>query len=127
MTFYWIYQRSERSDLIKNILKRFGFHPPSITLLAAVAHHNKWDTDQPAREWDEHRTDTLQTHHNKGLAATIGLSFSSLMFQELGPDARDLLGVVAFFPQGVDENNIDRLFPMIPGRMNMLEKFCVLS
>jgi len=52
-------------------------------------------------------TDILRTDHNKGLAATIGLSLSPLMFQELGSKARDLLGVVAFFPQGVDENDID--------------------
>ena len=84
-TFYCIYQHGERSGLIKNILKQFGFHPLSITLLATVAHHNKWDTDQLAREWDEHRTDIPQTHGNKGLAATIRLSLSSLMFRELGP------------------------------------------
>ena len=126
-TFYRIYQHQERSDLIKNILKQLDFHPLAITLLAAVTHHNKWDTDQLVREWDEHRTDILQTHGNKGLAATIGLSLSSLVFQELGPDARDLLGVVAFFPQGVDENNIDWLFPTIPERENILDKFCVLS
>ena len=126
-TFYRIYQHQERSDLIKNILKQLDFHPLAITLLATATHHNKWDTDQLAREWDEHRTDILQTHGNKGLAATIRLSLSSLMFRELGPDARDLLGVVAFFPQGVDENNIDWLFPTIPERKNILDKFCVLS
>ena len=49
------------------------------------------------------------------------------MFRELGPDARDLLDVIAFFPQGIDENNLDWLFPTVSDRRNVFDKLCVLS
>ena len=125
--FYDIYSDHGRSSVINDLLERLDFHALSIALLATVASHSGWDYDRLASEWDTQRSQVLKTDFNKSLAATIELSLSSLTFLSLGPDARDLLGVVAFFPQGVDEKNLDWLFPTVANRKNAFDKFCILS
>ena len=125
--FYDIYSDRGRSSVINDLMERLAFHALSITLLATAASHSGWDYDRLASEWDTQRSQVLKTDFNKSLAATIKLSLNSPTFSSLGPDARDLLGVVAFFPQGVNEKNIDRLFPTIANRKNTFDKFCVLS
>ena len=125
--FYGIYDDNGRSDIISDLLQRLDFHALSITLLATTASHNMWDYDRLAREWNTRRTQVLRTDYNESLAATIELSLASPMFCKLGPDARDLLGLIAFFPQGIDENNLDWLFPAISDRRNIFDKICILS
>ena len=125
--FYGIYRNIGRSNISRGLLERLDFHALSITLLATAASQNAWDYDRLAGEWDTRRAQVLQTHHNKSLAATIELSLASPTFQSLGPDARDLLGVIAFFPQGIDGKNLDWLFPSISNTKKIFDGFCVLS
>ena len=126
-TFHRIYKHGERSDSIDDILKQLDLHPLSITLLATVAQQNKWDTDRLTVEWSRQRTAVLNPKHSRSLAATIELSLSSPTFQELGPDAREFLEVVAFFPQGINEKNVHWQYPTISNAPKILDEFCVLS
>ena len=127
--FYGIYgnRGRSRSTVVNDLLQRLDFHALSITLLATAASHNTWDCDRLAKEWDSRRTQVLRTDYKESLAATIELSLTSPSFYKLGPDGRNLLGVVAFFPQGIDEQNLDWFFPAIPDRKEIFDKFCVLS
>ena len=126
-TFYRIYRLGEQSDEINGILKELDFHPLSITLLATVSQQNRWNTKRLTAEWERQRTGVLRARNLGSLAATIELSLASPMFQELGPDSREVLGVVAFFPQGVDEDSVSELFPAISDGPSMFDTFCNLS
>ena len=124
--FYRIYPEGERSNLIDGLLERLDFHPLSITILATVASQKLWDYHRILEEWKKQKVKVLKTGHGS-LAATIEVSLESPTFRELGPQAHKVLGVVAFFPQGVDEKKLDWLFPDILDRENILDTFCMLS
>ena len=125
--FYGIYKNSGRSDIARELIQQLDFHALSITLLATTATYNMWTHDRLAKEWGVRRAQVLRTARNDSLEAAIELSLTSPTFRNLGPIAREILGVVAFFPQGIDEDNLDWLFPTISDRANIFDNLCVLS
>jgi tetratricopeptide (TPR) repeat protein len=125
--FYGIYGSRGKSGVINDLLHRLDFHALSITLLATTASQNAWDYDRLEREWNAQRARVLQTNYNESLAITVELSVATPTFRSLDPNARDLLGVIAFFPQGIDEKNLDWLFPTISNRNTLFDTFCLLS
>ena len=152
--FNAIYNNGGRSGIVGDLIKQLDYHALSVALLATTACRNAWDYDRLAAEWDAHGVGVLRTDFNKSLAATIELSLASPTFRTLAPaskpnkfvafaafsklipspllrklppSARELLEVVAFFPQGIDEKNLDWLFPTIPDGKSIFDKFCVLS
>ncbi|KAF9780516.1 P-loop containing nucleoside triphosphate hydrolase protein, partial [Thelephora terrestris] len=126
--FYNIYGEGDRSGIIDDLLRRLDFHALSITLLATTASDNMWSFDRLAEEWGEQRTrDPYRSVPVNELFTGIELSLTSPTFRKLDTNARDLLGVVAFFPRGIDEKNLDWLFPTVPSRKLIFDKFCALS
>ena len=125
--FYDIYNNSGRSDIIRDLIQQLDFHALSITLLATTAAQNMWDHNRLAKEWGVRRAQVLRTDRNESLEAAIELSLSSPTFCKLGPIAREVLAVVAFFPQGINEDNLDWLFPTISNMTSILDKLCSLS
>ena len=153
--FYAIYDNGGRSDIISDLVERLDRHALSITLLAKVASHRVWDYDRLAGEWKTRRAQVLEAVGDGGLKATLDLSLTSPTFDKFSPSpsqtsrerfaskvrkfispltphppifsARELLEVVAFFPQGVNEKNLEWLFPTIPDSRDILDTFCMLS
>ena len=127
--FYHIYGDDRRSDIADDLLRRLDFHPLSITLLATTGtgSHYALNYSQLASVLSVHRTQVLLTDYSESLVASIHLSLASPTFRSLGPDARDLIGVVAsVFPQGIDEKSLEWLFPTASHRKN-IDEFCGLS
>ena len=125
--FYDIRGDDGRSDIINDLLQRVDFHPLSTILLATTASRNSWDSDLLAAEWNTQRAKVPLRDYDKNLTATIELLLASPTFHNLGPNARDLLGVVAFFPQGIDQENLDWLFPTISNTRDIFDHSCALS
>jgi len=120
------------SLVIEELLKELEYHALSVTLLATVSLQNWWGDDKLAREWGKRPTGILANRHSKddpanSLTTTIDLSLGSTMFTALGGDAREVLKVVAFLPQGMDEEKLEWMFPTVACIQDIIDTFCILS
>ena len=125
--FYSIYTNRGNVTDIDSLLHQLDYHPLSINVLATVATQNRWKHPRLIQEWEKRRISLLETHHGQGLTAAIELSLKSPMFTRLGPNARDILGVIAILPQGVNEAELEWIFPTVSSIRDVVDTFLILS
>ena len=125
--FYNIYANEGRVAALDSLLQQLDHHPLSITVLATVATQNRWDHSRLIQEWERRRISLLEPHHNRGPTAAIELSLTSPMFTNLGPDARGILAIIAVLPQGVNEAELEWIFPTVSRIRDIVDTFFILS
>ncbi|KAH7917477.1 TPR-like protein, partial [Leucogyrophana mollusca] len=115
--------------IVDDLLKDLDFHALSINLLAHVATENQWTLDRLKSEWKKQQTDLLEVGGGKlqSVSVTIELSLASSSIKQLGNDARDVMRIAAFLPQGINEENLEHLFPTIRNIRSIMDAFCRLS
>ncbi|KAH7918004.1 hypothetical protein BV22DRAFT_1100721 [Leucogyrophana mollusca] len=128
-TFTQIYRTDGSPAVIDQLLSALDFHPLSVNLLAHVAAENQWTLDQLVKAWGKQQSHLLEVGGGKlrSLSVTIELSLASSSIKQLGNDARHVMQVVAFLPQGINEKNLDDLFPTIPNIRSIIDVLCRLS
>ncbi|KIK40478.1 hypothetical protein CY34DRAFT_63106, partial [Suillus luteus UH-Slu-Lm8-n1] len=130
--FFQIYQRasySEAGEDIRNLLEELGFHPLSINILANAAQQNGWSPATLLKRWDDRHSKVLDAGKGKSqsLSDTMQLSLSSPSIQDLGEDGLRALTIIAFLPQGLNENLAGDLLPSLPEVDTICDVLCMQS
>ncbi|KAH7918729.1 hypothetical protein BV22DRAFT_1134374 [Leucogyrophana mollusca] len=127
--FTEIYPVDGSQAIVDGLLSALDFHALSINLLAHVAKENQWTLEELMRSWGEQQTRLLHIGEGKlrSLPATIELSLTSSSITQLGNDARRVMQVAAFLPQGIYENALKDFFPDIANIRSVVDALCRLS
>ncbi|KAH7904255.1 hypothetical protein BJ138DRAFT_1106974 [Hygrophoropsis aurantiaca] len=127
--FTHIYHANGPPAIIDKLLSDLDFHPLSINILAHVARRNQWTLEELMRSWEGQHTHLLDAGDGKrqSLSVTIELSLTSSSIQRLGPDARHVMQVAAFLPQGLNGRYLEHLFPTVPNIHSIVGALCRLS
>ncbi|KAG2126951.1 hypothetical protein DEU56DRAFT_535937 [Suillus clintonianus] len=130
--FFQIYYHTSRSDAeenIKGLLKELDFHPLSINLLANAAQQNSWSPAALLKRWKDRHSKVLDAGKEKlhSLSDTMELSLSSPSVLDLGVDGRRALAIIAFLPQGLNEDLASDLLPSLPQVDAICDVLCMQS
>ncbi|KAH7920111.1 hypothetical protein BV22DRAFT_1182122 [Leucogyrophana mollusca] len=127
--FTEIYPVDGSQAVVDGLLSALDFHALSINLLAHVARENQWTLEQLMRLWGQQQTHLLHIGEGKfrSLSATIELSLASSSVAKLGNDARRVMEVAAFLPQGINEIALNNFFPNIANICSVVDALCRLS
>jgi tetratricopeptide (TPR) repeat protein len=130
--FFRIYGGAGRihaEEEINDLLEALEFHPLSIGILANAARQNSWSPAILLKRWNDRRSKLLDLGKGKlqSLSFTMQLSLSSPSIQDLGEDGLRALAVIAFLPQGLNDNLASDLLPSIPHIDTICDVLCMQS
>ncbi|KAJ8591056.1 hypothetical protein M405DRAFT_860847 [Rhizopogon salebrosus TDB-379] len=130
--FFQIYHQPrgiDAEDGVATLLTELEFHPLSINLLANAAQKNSWSLATLVKRWDDRHSKVLDYGKGKlqSLSDTMQLSISSPSIQDLGEGGRNTLAVIAFLPQGLNENLAGDLLPSLPQVNAICDVLCTQS
>jgi tetratricopeptide (TPR) repeat protein len=130
--FFQIYQcasHSEADEDISGLLKELDFHPLSINILANTAQQNGWSPTMLLKRWNDRHSKVLNGGRGKlqSLSDTMQLSLSSPSVQNLGEDGLRVLAIIAFLPQGLNEDLASDLLPSLPQVDTICDVLCMQS
>ncbi|KAG1840377.1 hypothetical protein DFJ58DRAFT_748763 [Suillus subalutaceus] len=130
--FFQIYyhaSRSEAEEDIKGLLKELDFHPLSVNILANAAQQNGWSPATLLKRWNDRHSKVLDAGKGKlqSLSNTMQLSLSLPSVQDLGEDGLRVLAIIAFLPQGLNENLAGDLLPSLPQVNAICDVLCMQS
>ena len=113
-----------RSSVVDDLIARLDFHPLSIDLLARSVRENEWDEPTLLRVLDDDQPSALKKNYREGLKDAMELSFRCPTIQNLGATARSALEAIAGFPRGVEECQLENVFPTITGIAVAVDVLC---
>ncbi|KAF5368697.1 hypothetical protein D9615_010312 [Tricholomella constricta] len=124
--FKAIYLRPIEPSILSQLLSALDFHPLSINLLAQAAVQNEWSLEELVLAWDRQKALLLENGDGKfhSIATTIEMSLNSPSLQKLGGVIRDLLQLIAFLPQGLNEARLTDTFPSITKIEHLANTLC---
>ncbi|KAG2035398.1 hypothetical protein BDR03DRAFT_526393 [Suillus americanus] len=130
--FFQIYHHASRSDAeedIRGLLKELDCHPLSINILANAAQQNGWSPTTLLKRWNHRHSKVLDSGKGKlqSLSDTMQLSLSSPSVQNLGEGGLCALAIIAFLPQGLNENLASDLLPSLPQVDAICDVLCMQS
>ncbi|KAG2143887.1 P-loop containing nucleoside triphosphate hydrolase protein [Suillus cothurnatus] len=101
------------AEIIDELLDGVDNHPLSVNIIARQAAQHEWSGEELLSAWRTNKGALLESGEGKSrsLRATVELSLNALPVIALGDDARKLLEIIAFFPQGLNTMRVKVLCP----------------
>jgi hypothetical protein len=121
-TFEHVCSQHIPTEIIDELLDGVDNHPLSVNIIACRAAQHEWSGAELLSAWRTNQAALLENGEGKSrsLRATVELSLNAPSVIALGDDARKLLEIIAFFPQGLNTIRVEALYPSAIADANAL-------